>query len=377
MTYVHRNHMTLLHGGQLEQIAQQYNIPLDHWLDVSTGIAPISYPIPALPVNIWQRLPQKSPELIAAAKQYYQCSQLIITNGSQAIIKALPTLYRQKNVLGNDVYLPERGYKEHAHAWQLAGYTVHFYQTLLPEMNDLLPNSVLVIINPNNPTGQFFNKRVIDKYQQQLKRLNGLLVLDEAFIDVMPDNESYCSNIASGIDDKNTTQNFTQIGNSHCLVLRSFGKFFGLAGIRIGFLVADSFWCQAFESVLGPWQVNGPAQVIAEHALKDTQWQQTQKETLHQLKVAQALMFAQVFPNTVLQSSHGCDLFITLHFHHQETAKKLYHLLCQQGVYCRLSDEQDTLRFGITTQALLPRLAAACEQACKLLLTPIKSVTTL
>jgi len=369
--------MALLHGGQLQQVAQQYNIPFCDWLDVSTGIAPINYPIPAIPLNVWQQLPQQSPELVAAAKQYYQCSQLMITNGSQAIIKALPALYHQINTQGRDVYLPQRGYKEHAHAWQIAGYNLHFYQTLLPEIHDLLPNSILVIINPNNPTGQFFNRQVIDHYQQQLKRLNGLLVLDEAFIDVMPSDESYCSQIASQSTDQVTgqipvqalDQALEQTSNNHCLVLRSFGKFFGLAGIRIGFLIADRFWCQKFEKVLGPWQVNGPAQVIAQHALQDTKWQHTQRKTLGKLKGAQALIFKQVFPGTILQGIHGCDLFITLSFHQPDAAKSLYHLLCQQGVYCRLSDEQDTLRFGITTQASLPRLTMACKQACQYYLT--------
>lgn len=368
--------MALLHGGQLQQIAQQYNIPLSDWLDVSTGIAPISYPIPTIPVHVWQQLPQKSPELIAAAKRYYHCSHLMITNGSQAIIKALPALYRQKNAKGKDVYLPERGYKEHAQAWKNSGYNLHFYQALLPEVNDLLPNSVLVIINPNNPTGQFFNRRVIDTYQEQLKHLDGLLVLDEAFIDVIPSNQSSCSQVLAQEANQLTSRTNTIVSdtvsdtssntssNSHCLVLRSFGKFFGLAGIRIGFLVADNFWCQAFEELLGPWQVNGPAQIIAQHALQDTNWQNTQKETLNRLRVAQEQLFKQVFPDNILRSINGCDLFLTLSFHQKDTAKKLYHLLCQQGVYCRLSDEQDTLRFGITTQELLPRLALACKQVC-------------
>ncbi|AAZ28037.1 threonine-phosphate decarboxylase CobD [Colwellia psychrerythraea] len=339
--------MALLHGGQLQQVAKQYNIPPSDWIDVSTGIAPISYPIPIIPLSVWQQLPQQNPDLIAAAQQYYQCSQLMITNGSQAIIKALPALYRQKNAESQDVYLPERGYKEHAHAWKNAGYNLHFYQEFLPEMSEILPNSVLVIINPNNPTGQFFNGQVIAQYQERLKLINGLLVLDEAFIDVVPGNQSY----------------YNQLENSHSLVLRSFGKFFGLAGIRIGFLVANGYWCGAFKELLGPWQINGPAQLIAQHALQDTSWQTRQKDTLTRLRIAQEHMLRQAFPQIILREINGCNLFLTLSFHQQDTAKKLYHLLCQQGVYCRLADEQDTLRFGITTEELLERLTLACRQA--------------
>ena len=340
--------MALIHGGQLQQVAEQYKIPSADWLDLSTGISPISYPIPIIPLSAWQQLPQQSPELITAAKQYYQCSQLVVTNGSQAIIKALPELYRQQNFAGKDVYLPARGYKEHAHAWRIAGYILHFYQESLPAINELQPNSVVVIINPNNPTGKFFNRDIINRYQARLKRLNGLLVLDEAFIDVMPNNPSLCN----------------QVNDSHIIVLRSFGKFFGLAGIRIGFLIADNYWCAQFKAILGPWQVNGPAQIIAKQALNNREWHKEQCKKLSALRMQQEALLWQTFTDKLVKTIQGCDLFLTLFFHQNDSAKKLYHLLCQQGVYCRLADEQDTLRFGIANQESLQRLESACAHAC-------------
>lgn len=339
--------MALIHGGQLQQVAEQYKIPPADWLDLSTGISPISYPIPKIPLSAWQQLPQQSPELITAAKQYYQCSQLVVTNGSQAIIKALPELYRQQNIAGKDVYLPARGYKEHAHAWRIAGYKLHFYQESLPVIKELQPNSVLVIINPNNPTGKVFERDVISQYQTRLKQLNGLLVIDEAFIDVMP-NQSLCH----------------QVNDSHIIVLRSFGKFFGLAGIRIGFLIAGSYWCTKFKAILGPWQVNGPAQIIAEQALNNREWHKEQCKKLNTLRMHQEALLWQTFTNKLVKAIQGCDLFLTLSFHKSDSANKLYHLLCQQGVYCRLADEQDTLRFGIATQESLTRIEKACIQAC-------------
>jgi cobalamin biosynthetic protein CobC len=339
--------MALIHGGQLQQVAEQYKIPATDWLDLSTGIAPISYPIPDIAPSVWQQLPQQSPELVTAAKQYYQCAQLLVTNGSQAIIKALPELYRQENKAARTVYLPKRGYKEHAQAWNLAGYTLHFYHDVLPEIAALKPNSVVVIINPNNPTGQFFTHKVIKQYHQRLKKLNGLLVVDEAFIDVMPEEQSYCP----------------QTDDAHCLVLRSFGKFFGLAGIRIGFLIASDYWCQKFKELLGPWQVNGPAQVIAEKALNDIVWHKKQCVELHALRVQQEALLSQVFNDKLVSAIEGCDLFLTLSFHQADNAKKLYHMLCKQGVYCRLSDEQDTLRFGIALEPEMIRLQEACINA--------------
>ncbi|AZQ83230.1 threonine-phosphate decarboxylase [Colwellia sp. Arc7-635] len=346
--------MALIHGGQLQKVAKQYRIPTADWLDLSTGIAPNSYPIPDIALSVWQQLPQQSLKLISAAKQYYQCSELVITNGSQAIIKALPALYQQKNSNAKDVYLPERGYKEHAHAWRIAGYNLHFYQDLLPEINLLTPHCVVVIINPNNPTGQFFAREVIKQYHHKVSQLEGLLVLDEAFIDVMPSKQSYCS----------------EVHNKHCLVLRSFGKFFGLAGIRIGFLVANNDWCSTFTELLGPWQVNGPAQIIAERALSDNHWHTKQKKILNELRTTQERMLRQVFPTTLIANITGCDLFLTVSFHQADSAKELYHLLCQQGIYCRLADEQDTLRFGITTEEALSHLKDACLLAQKKLTSP-------
>ncbi len=348
--------MTLIHGGQLHKVAEQYQIPLAHWLDLSTGIAPISYPIPDIPLSAWQQLPQKDPELISIAQQYYQCSNLVVTNGSQAIIKALPELYRKTNSLqkltATDVYLPARGYKEHAFAWKNADYNIHFYKESLPAIESLTHNSVVVIINPNNPTGKFFERNVIAKYHEKLKELKGLLVVDEAFIDVMPTEQSCCNMVA----------------DNHLIVLRSFGKFFGLAGIRIGFLIAGDYWCHEFSELLGPWQVNGPAQIVAKHALSDSEWHNQQCHQLHTLRVQQESLLAQVFNDKLIKAINSCDLFITLSFHQQESSEKLYHLLCQQGIYCRLADEKDTLRFGIANQESFERLGNACVQSCNQLI---------
>jgi cobalamin biosynthetic protein CobC len=173
-------------------------------------------------------------------------------------------------------------------------------------------------------------------------------VVDEAFIDVMPTEQSYS----------------TLVNDNHVLVLRSFGKFFGLAGIRIGFLIANSHWCETFAELLGPWQVNNPAQIIAEQALADKCWQEVQKTRLNELRTAQEKMLKQVLSNKIMLDIKGWDLFLTVRFHHQDSAKHLYHLLCQQAVYCRLADEQDTLRFGIVITNSIKRLEKALQLAC-------------
>ncbi len=394
--------MTLIHGGQLHQVAYQYQIPVDDWLDLSTGIAPISYPIPDIPLVLWQNLPQKSTGLIEAAKAYYlggpvkalqyqninrpqsinqsrqhvtqkpltqkkatqqnpaqqATQQLVVTNGSQSIIKALPTLWRQHNQESHQVYVPVRGYKEHGQAWGKAGYDLNLYADELPALNELTSHCVLVIINPNNPTGKVFSRDVLVQYQQKIKALAGLLVIDEAFIDVIESHHT-------GEAQAEVFSLATNVTDDHLLVLRSFGKFFGLAGIRLGFLVANEHWHNIFTDYLGPWQVNGPAQLIAEKALNDNEWQANQKKELNSLRLKQTEALWQILGSEVIAELCATDLFITISFHQKDNAALLYHALCQQGVYVRLADERDTLRFGITLAEDLPRLILALHKAKK------------
>jgi len=336
--------LALIHGGQLQKVAKQFNIAPENWLDLSTGIAPFSYPIPAIPEQLYQALPQSSHDLVTAAKRYYAANSLLVTNGSQAIIKLLPTLWREQNQYSTTVYLPEQGYKEHALAWQTAGFTPCWYQDELPELTEIADNSVLVIINPNNPTGQLYQQTMLINYQAKLAKCGGLLVIDEAFIDVIKPCQSMTSVISN---DKNT------------LILRSFGKFFGLAGIRIGFLIAEETWLAKFSEHLGPWQVNGPAQFIAQKALLDKNWQEKQQRKLKALTVRLRATLAENLPYELITKILGTDLFQTVYFKTGVDVEHYYIALCQQGVYVRLTDDKHALRFGLAKEEQLERLAKA------------------
>ncbi len=336
--------MALIHGGQLQQVAKQFNIAPENWLDLSTGIAPFSYPIPAIPEKLYQALPQSSNDLESAAKRYYDADSLLVTNGSQAIIKLLPSLWREQNQQSTTVYLPEQGYKEHALSWQTAGFTLCWYQDELPELERIKDNSVLVVINPNNPTGQLFSQSILIKYQQKLATCGGLLVVDEAFIDVIKPSESMTNTI-------NTYKN--------TLILRSFGKFFGLAGIRIGFLIGSEVWLDKFREQLGPWQVNGPAQFIAKKALLDKNWQQEQQYKLKTLSSQLRAVLAEHLTYEDIATISGTDLFQTVYFKEGVDVESYYIALCQQGIYARLTDDKNALRFGIAKMEQLERLANA------------------
>jgi len=342
--------MTLVHGGQLQQVALQYARPISDWLDLSTGISPSSYPIPSIPTPIWQQLPQPSLSLINAAKCYYGTDNIVATSGSQAVIKQLPTVFKQhvaaqhpaeNSTATSTVWLPQVGYKEHERAWREQGFTIQQY-TQLPTRTQLTVNSIVVVINPNNPTGKLFTRNTLLTLLEHIQALKGWLILDEAFMDVVEPSQSIIAHT----------------NNPHLLVLRSVGKFFGLAGIRLGFLSAHPQWLQALATLSSPWEVNGPAQYITEIALIDRRWQQQQLLTLTSLSTAleQLLMTTFACPVT------GSVLFKTVLI---ANAPKVYALLCQEGVYVRLCDEQNALRFGIPDQNGLAKLTKVLQRLAK------------
>jgi len=333
--------MALIHGGQLQKQIEKYQIPVEKWLDLSTGISLTSYPIPEIPQSVWQQLPQPQASLITAARSYYGTQDIMATSGSQAVIKQLPQIFTTHLAeLNNefkpqqvDVWLPRVGYKEHEKAWRDNAFNVKQYNEL-PSAAELTPHCIIVVINPNNPTGRLYTRVEMQALLKQVESHQGWLIVDEAFMDVITPNESIIS----------------ETHNRHLLVLRSVGKFFGLAGIRIGFVSAHPDWLQAFALLSSPWEVNGPAQFITERALLDTDWQQQQQALLSELTQQTKALLAKHFQ----QTSVGTNLFQTVKL---DNAPAIYEQLCQQGVYVRLCDEQDALRFGISDEVGLARLA--------------------
>jgi len=331
-------HVAILHGGQLARVAKQYQIPEQEWLDLSTGIAPFSYPLPEIPSQIWQDLPTISSYLIAAAKAYYQAEYCWPVAGSQQLIEKLPSLWNEKMqgvhpTFEKHVYLPKVGYKEHQQAWYKAGYQLHFYQHELP--TNLLKNSVVVVINPNNPLTDTFSIAQLTTLQQRCEQQQALCIIDEAFADIFAPDFSFVPHIKQA---------------ENIIVLRSFGKFFGLAGLRIGFVCSSEAWCEKIQEEIGPWSINGPALYIAEFALKDISWQQKQ---------TQYLQIQRDFLVELLQKWKSFDkikansLFVTVF---TKEAPFLYQQLCEKAIYVRLTDEQNALRFGIPDTAQLQKL---------------------
>lgn len=244
--------MTMIHhGGNLREAATRYRRPLAEWLDLSTGINPDPYPAPVLDAHAWHRLPEPDCALVAAARDYYQAPALLPVAGTQAAIQALPRLRPPSRVV---VAAPS--YAEHAHCWRMGGHAVR--EVPFPDLDTALADcEVLVVCNPNNPTGATVAPERLLEWAACLAKRGGWLVVDEAFGDTAP-----ALSVAAASD------------RPGLIVLRSVGKFFGLAGLRLGFVAAENGLLRQLAEYLGPWSVSGPAQRIGTAALMDRTWQQ-------------------------------------------------------------------------------------------------------
>ena len=324
----------LEHGGRLHLAASQYGIPLAEWIDLSTGINPNGWPVPQLPANVWQRLPEEDDELISAARQYYQNDSLLAVAGSQAAIQTLPVLRPHSRV---GVLHP--AYTEHAEGWRRAGHSV----TVVDEANieDKLERlNVLIIINPNNPSGRLWHREQLLAWYDKLSDKGGWLIVDEAFIDVMDHEYSLSAlPVRPGL-----------------IVLRSIGKFFGLAGIRCGFVIAEQRLLLALQQRLGPWSISRPTRYVAAMALRDTAWQQAALSQLRQ----QGRRLHQLLSENGWQPAGGCPLFQWVK---REAVLGLHQKFAGQGILTRLFTDPVSVRFGLPgDEAGWLRLARALEQ---------------
>lgn len=307
----------LEHGGQLRAAAARYNIPLEQWLDLSTGINPQGYVPPPVPPAAWSYLPQDEDGLERAAAACYGSSELLPVAGSQAAIQALPRLRSSCRV---GVLHP--GYAEHAHAWRSTGHEVvalaaHEIDARLDEL------AVLVVMHPNNPTGATFAGAQLHDWHRRLAARGGWLVVDEAFIEAAQLNSMVQVRMPEGL-----------------IVLRSLGKFFGLAGARVGFVLAHASLRAALRELLGPWALSGPSRYMAQVVLGDRAWQAATRERL----LRDGARLAQLLRAAGLPPAGGCGLFQWVN---TEQAEALHQGLAQRGIFTRYFAEPCSLRFGL------------------------------
>ncbi len=322
----------LEHGGRLRLAAARYGVPLADWLDLSTGINPNGWPVPAVPADAWSRLPEDEDGLTGAACSYYGTRALLPVAGSQAAIQALPQLRAPGRVA---VIHP--GYAEHAQAWRRAGHGVT--PVTAKELDDAVPQSdVLVLIHPNNPTGARFSLEQMLDWHAQLAARGGWLVVDEAFMDATPEHSLAPVCPRPGL-----------------IVLRSLGKFFGLAGARVGFVLAETSLLEKMHAQLGPWTVTAPSRWVATQALADFPWQQQARRRLAQDSERKVSLLKR----HGLTPQGGCVLFQWVC---TPRAAELHDRLARRGILTRHFDDPQSLRFGLPgDEAVWARLDTALQ----------------
>jgi cobalamin biosynthetic protein CobC len=325
----------IAHGGGLIAARRRYKHAAEPWIDLSTGINPVAYPVPPLPPEVFTRLPE--PEAVAAleavaARAYGAAdpAMVVAAPGTQSLIHLLPRLIpaRRVAVLGPT-------YAEHAAAWELAGSAV----STVASLAEADGADVTVLCNPNNPDGTRHSAST-------LASIGGMLIVDAAFADF--DSKP----VMAGLDPATSRQE----GTPARITLRSFGKTHGLAGIRLGFAITTPALAACIREALGPWAISGPALHIGAAALADTEWKAAAARRL----AADASRLDETLTRAGCAVVGGTRLF-RLVAHPEATA--LAHRLAGAGILVRSFQDHPTwLRFGIPgDETAWQRLAAALE----------------
>jgi len=309
------------HGGAVDRAMARFGAGSD-WLDLSTGINPWSYPVPPVPARAWQALPDLAAldRLKRAARLCYGApvsAPVAAAPGSQALIQLLPRLLQPARIA---VVGPT--YAEHELCWRLAGHRVSVVST--PDEAMATAASVLVVVNPNNPDGRRFEPLVLADLAETMAARGGLLVIDEAFADVAPE-----------------VSLVPEAGRPGLVILRSFGKFFGLAGLRLGFGFGQADLIERLEAALGPWAVAGPAIEIGAKGLADRAWIAAMRTRL----TAAASSLDALLSAHGLEPLGGTDLYRLVR---TGRAAAIHDALGRQHILVRnFTAYPDRLRFGL------------------------------
>lgn len=360
-----------IHGGDLIRAEKELGIRTSDCLDLSTGISPWAYPVGAIPESVWQTLPYGDSALLTAAGVYYSCPASAITPvaGSQDAIRRLPRLLATKQTIST-VALPYIAYQEHKLAWQAAGHELVFYKNL-SELKHLVKQGKvkhIVIVNPNNPSAELYQP------QDYLSVINdlpetGYCLIDEAFIDLYPESSFTHSAISSAngstddsanncIDDTACINASTM--NTKVIVLRSIGKFFGLAGLRLGFVLGCGSLVEHLRNDIMPWGVSHPALWVGTKALGDCAWQSKQIKRIDSQQQYLKSQLDVAFPNCNIATR---GLFTTV-FGDKNLLHNAFLRAAKANILLRydvINDKDAWLRFGLPGQCM-PLLQAFFSQ---------------
>ena len=291
------------HGGGIDAAIAQYGGTRNTWVDLSTGINPVPYPLPDFAKFHWTQLPDQAAfdafEIVA--RKFWNIPEnaaIIPASGASAIIAMLPSILE-----GSSAVIPEPTYNEHraaylAHGWQISK-----------------TGDVKTIVHPNNPDGHLYA-------QEDLTAQT--CVIDESFCDICPE-----FSMASHATDR-----------GH-IVIKSFGKFWGLAGMRLGAAIVPERMASTIRERIGPWAVSGPALHTGTLALQDNQWiNETRKRLKADAKKLDDIMFEKG-----VKSIGGTSLF---RLYHVQSARACYERFAENQILTRVFPySEHFLRLGI------------------------------
>ncbi len=324
------------HGGSLGRAAALFPHAPTPWLDLSTGINSHSYPLFDLPATAYRRLPEeaRAKELAAAAARAYgaeSAGHVAAAPGTQILLPLVASL-----VEPGAARVLSPTYAEHARTAALAGHRVEAVE----RFEQLFEAELAVVVNPNNPDGRIVPRNRLLELAAHLANKGGLLIVDEAFMDLGPLGESLAGDVGKG----------------GIVVLRSFGKFFGLAGLRLGFALAAPAVAERLAAWLGPWAVAGPAVEVGLRALEDQEWQVAMRETLR----VEAARLDGLLEQYGFPVSGGTDLF---RYVLNQAAPDLFDFLGGRGIFLRnFANRPEALRIGLPGgEAEFSRLEKALE----------------
>lgn len=301
----------IAHGGDLDAARRLFPGAPEPWLDLSTGINPVPYPLPPFEASALHRLPSPGDlaRLKAAAAAAYGApgpDHVVAAPGTQILIETLPRLLPPARVA---VVGPT--YAEHAAAWTRSGHTVR----MVDDPAEAGGTEVLLAVSPNNPDGRVFSAEAL------MRAGGGLVVLDQAFADL---ELVEAASPRPGL-----------------VILRSFGKTYGLAGLRLGFALAEPALAQRIEAALGPWAVSGPAIAAGLAALPDGAWRREAAAARAQDVARLDRMIGRASGRIV----GGTALFRTADF---PDGPGLFRALGEAGIYVRrFLEAPERLRFGL------------------------------
>ncbi|RWX16695.1 threonine-phosphate decarboxylase [Rhizobium hidalgonense] len=318
----------IVHGGGITAAAAAFGGRPEDWLDLSTGINPCPVALPDIPARAWHRLPDGHLVDAArfAARDYYRSGEILPlpVPGTQSVIQLLPRLLRQDGqapMADDRIAVVSPTYGEYARAFTSAGFAVDAVGDVAAIRAE---HRLAVVVNPNNPDGRSWPAETLIALHDRMKAAGGILVVDEAFGDTDP-----ALSLAA------QAQNL-----SNLIIFRSFGKFFGLAGLRLGFAIARRDILERFENWLGPWAVSGPALSLAASLLR------SDVSAIRGGIGERCAGLSAVLTGAGLRMAGGTALFTLVA---DARAVDIYTHLCQHHILVRKFDyAPDWLRFGLT-----------------------------